>query len=94
MSEKKDIKKWATLHRGLGNYNRLRILQLLKDRNAMSVSDLCDELKISFKNTSRNLNILTNLDLVSFQGGQGRVYYSLNATLPKEIKKILNVTLS
>ena len=61
---KRDIKDWATIHKGLGNQNRLRILQLLNETEKMSVTDLAEELEISFKNTSRNLSILRNLSLV------------------------------
>ncbi len=94
MDKQKNIKKWATLHRGLGNHNRLHILQLLKNRGPLSVSDLAKELSISFKNTSRNLNILTNLSLVVFQGKQGKVYYSLNVGIPSEVRRIIYISLS
>jgi len=91
---KRDIKSWAILYRGLGNQNRLRILQLLKQKKRLSVSELAEELKITIKNTSRNLNILSNLDLVRFQGGQGRVYYFLNENIPSDISEILKINFS
>ena len=94
MPSKRDIRQWTTLYRGLGNQNRLRILQLLKERKRLSVSELARELNITIKNTSRNLNILSNLDLVRFQGGQGRVYYFLNSRMPVEISKILEISIA
>ena len=90
---KKDIKDWATIHKGLGNQNRLRILQLLNQTKRLSVTDLAGELKISFKNTSRNLAILRHLGLVEFEGRADRVYYSLSSKLDSEIHKILSITI-
>jgi len=91
---KRDIKQWTTLYRGLGNQNRLRILQLLKQKERLSVTELAKELNITIKNTSRNLSILSNLDLVRFQGERGRVYYFMNVRIPEEIKQILKVSFS
>lgn len=90
---KKDLRQWATIYRGLGNPNRLKILKLLSDREKMAVSELSDELGISLKNTSRNLSILLNLDLVQNEGKHDRVYYSLNPRLSDDLKRILKITL-
>ena len=94
MSQKRSIQEWATIHRALGNQNRLRILQLLSKNGEMSVSKLAEELRITIKNTSRNLAILSQLNLVVFQGKQGRVYYSMNKRMSKELQRIINITLS
>lgn len=93
MRQEIDLKQWAIIHRGLGNPNRLRILKLLNEHDEMSVTELADELGISFKNTSRNLQILLNLDLVQYQGKKDRVYYSLNAHMIDTIKTILRLTI-
>lgn len=90
----KSLKQWATIFRGLGNPNRLRILKILGQSEKVSVSALAEELGISLKNTSRNLSILHNLDLVEFQGKHDRVYYSLNSKLTNEIGKILKIIFS
>lgn len=89
----RSLKQWATIFRGLGNPNRLRILKLLSQTEKMAVSALAEELGISLKNTSRNLSILLQLDLVEFQGKHDRVYYSLNSRLADEISKILKIIL-
>ncbi len=89
----KTLRQWATIFRGLGNPNRLQILKLLNKADKMAVSSLAEELGISLKNTSRNLSILLNLDLVEFQGKHDRVYYSLNSKLTDDISKILKIIL-
>lgn len=81
------------MYRGLGNPNRLRILKLLSKTDRISVSELAEELKITLKNTSRNLGILLNLDLVEFEGRQDRVYYSLHKRIASDVQQILKITL-
>lgn len=89
---RRDLKQWATIYRGLGNPNRLKILKILSQTEQMSVSELADELDITLKNTSRNLGILLNLNLVEFKGKHDRVYYSLNPRLAEDIRTILRVS--
>ena len=90
---RKIIKEWATIFRGMGNPNRLRIIKILSETGELSVSELAKELKITLKNTSRNLLILQNLGIVEFQGKIGRVYYSLNTRIERDIGQIINVVL-
>jgi len=90
---RRSIKQWATICRGLGSPNRLQILKILRSRGSSSVTELSEELGITLKNTSRNLSILSNLDLVQFKGRVGRVFYELNPDLNTDIKKILRIIL-
>ena len=90
---KKNLKQWATIFKGFGNPYRLQILKLLKRHGKMSVTKVSEELGISFKNTSRNLSILANLDLVESEGRTDRVYYSINSELDRDLKSILNILL-
>ena len=93
MVDKHNLKQWSIFYKALGNYNRLKILQLLEQKKALSVTEISNELGISFKNTSRNLIILSNLSLVESEGRQDRVYYSLNPRLIMDIKQIIKITL-
>lgn len=88
---RRNIKEWAIIFGGLANQNRLKILGLLREKKSMSVTDLARELRISFKNTSRNLRILAGLNLVEFEGRKDRVYYSLSSKLPNDIQTVLSV---
>lgn len=91
--KEKRLKEWATIFGALSNQNRLKILKFLDQKNPMSVTELADELAISFKNTSRNLRILLNLNLVEYEGRQDRVYYSISSYLSEEVKSILRISL-
>jgi DNA-binding transcriptional ArsR family regulator len=88
---KRNLKNWSNIFKGLGNVNRLKILKALLEKQEVSVSELADLVGISFKNTSRNLNILLNLGLVEYKGKEGRVFYSLSADLDNDIKWLIKL---
>jgi len=84
---------WSEIFKGLANKNRVKIADLLSHNQQMSVTELSDELEISFKNTSRNLRILSNLEIVDYKGTKDRVYYFLNPKLKREVKEVFKIML-
>jgi len=85
----KNLFQWAEIFKALGSTYRLQIIQLLDKNRKMSVTDLQQELKISHKNTSRNLKILRSLNILKAQGKAGHVFYEINPEIDKEILQIL-----
>ena len=88
---KRNIKNWANMFKGFGNVNRLKILKILLDKRSASVSEITSLLDISFKNTSRNLSILSNLGLVEFKGKEGKVIYSISADLDSDTRNLIKL---
>ncbi len=84
------MKQWVVIFRTLSNINRLKIIDILSRRNKMNVSDIAQQLHISFNATSNHLAILKNLDVLESQGIAGHVFYSLNNHMPNDFRKILN----
>jgi len=84
--------KWATIYKALANVNRLKILSILQKNGEMSVTELSKEIRISLKNTSWNLKILLDLDLVEYVGKKDFVFYKLNPKLPVFIKDTLDIS--
>ena len=84
------MKRWAVVFRALANINRLKIIKMLSDNKKMSVGDIANELKISFKATSNNLVMLKNLDVLDAQGVSGHVFYSVNSRMPKDFQKAID----
>ena len=82
----KNTNQWSVIFKALGNPYRLQIIKLLYKHGKMSVSALTSELKISIKNTSRNLSILQNVDILKSLGKSDHVYYEINPEIPKDIK--------
>ena len=87
------MKRWTVIFRALANINRLKIIKLLADGRNMSVTDIAENLKISFKGTSNHLALLKNLDVLEAQGAAGHVFYSLNRQLPKDFQRIISIIL-
>jgi DNA-binding transcriptional ArsR family regulator len=87
------MKRWTDVFRTLANINRLKIIKLLADGRKMSVTDIAEDLGISFKATSNHLALLKNLDVLEAQGTAGHVFYSINPQLPKDFQKIIEITL-
>ena len=77
--------------RTLANVNRLKTIKLLADGRKMSVTDIAEDLGISFKATSNHLAMLKNLDVLESQGVAGHVFYSINSQMPKDFQKVVNL---
>jgi len=50
----------------------------------MTVSDISNNLKISFKATSNHLAMLKNLDVLESLGKDGHVFYFINPKMPED----------
>ena len=87
------MKRWIVVFRALANINRLKIIKLLADGRKMSVTDIAENLQISFKATSNHLALLKNLDVIDALGASGHVFYSFNRQLPKDFQKIIEIAL-
>ena len=66
---------------------------MLFSSRKMSVTEIAEELDISFKATSNHLALLRNLDVLETQGTSGHVFYSLNQHMPKDFRKIMDISL-
>ena len=87
----KSTSQWSIIFKALGNPYRLQIIRLLNKNGKMSVSDVTTELNISIKNTSRNLILLQNVDILKSQGKSDHVYYEINPEISKDIKQIVKL---
>lgn len=84
-------KRWTIVFKALGNINRIKIIQMLVKGQSLNVTQIANELGISLKATSQHLIILQNLDVLEALGKQGHVYYSLNTSLPSDIKNTIKL---
>jgi len=83
----KDLEK---ILKALANRRRLSILKLLKNQREASVGDIADNIRLSFKATSKHLNILAHEDLLDREQRSLTVYYRLNPNQKSFIKLLLN----
>jgi len=66
---------------------------MLSDGRRLNVSDISEELKISFKATSNHLAILKNLSVLESHGASGHVFYSLKSDLPEDFRAAIKLFL-
>jgi len=83
------MKRKVTIFRALANINRLKIITMLSDDIKLNVSDIAQNLHISFKATSNHLAMLKNLDVLESLGEGGHVFYFLSKEMPDDFYRIL-----
>ena len=71
----KDLEK---ILKALANRRRLSILKFIKSEREASVGQIADNIRLSFKATSKHLNILAHADLVDKEQIGLTVLYHIN----------------
>lgn len=85
-----DVLQMEKILKALANRRRLKILQLLKERKKVSVTEIAGHIKLSFKSTSRHLAVLRNVDLVESEQVNLSVLYSLAPSASKIVEQVLS----
>ncbi|MBI2100072.1 MAG: winged helix-turn-helix transcriptional regulator [Candidatus Vogelbacteria bacterium] len=68
--------------KALANKRRLEILSFLKKEREATVGDIAEEIKLSFKATSKHLGILKAANLVEHEQRSLAYFYRLGSSLP------------
>ena len=87
----KNLERKARIFALFGDPTRLRILQILAAKNAVSVSDIADGIDMSVACASYHLNLLHDNDVVTSVREGNSVRYSLSQDpLMKSLKKLIS----
>ena len=65
--------------KALANRRRLAIVRYLRRTREATVGDIADEIKLSFKATSKHLSILFSADIVERDQRSREMYYRLSS---------------
>ena len=76
--------------KALANQRRLQILKNIQNQGEMSVGEIADKIKLSFKSTSRHLSILSATDLVEREQRNIQVFYRLSKEKTPFVKALLS----
>lgn len=76
--------------KALANKRRLQILRYLKKVKEAPVGDIAEEIRLSFKSTSRHLSVLAAADILERDQRSLQVFYRLGA-LRHAAKYILSI---
>lgn len=80
-----NIKNSSKIFKALGNERRLLMLKYLLERKELTVGQISELIRFSFKSVSKHLSILENANLVkSRQIGLNKLY-SINQEVQKDI---------
>ncbi|QQG45078.1 MAG: winged helix-turn-helix transcriptional regulator [Candidatus Sungiibacteriota bacterium] len=83
------MKKFERILKGLANHRRLAILKFLHKTKEANVSEIAGVIGLSFKATSKHLNILANLDIVEKQQRSLEMFYRLARKFPPMAKNVI-----
>ncbi len=87
---KQFMKKLEKDLKALANRRRLAILKYLKSKKEASVGDVAEKIKLSFRSTSRHLNILNSASIIEREQRSLQVFYRLSEDLPAIIKNFIS----
>jgi DNA-binding transcriptional ArsR family regulator len=77
--------------KALANRRRLAIVKYLKNKREASVGEIADEIRLSFKATSKHLGVLSAADILDRNQKSLQMFYSLAEPLPPVGKKIIDL---
>jgi len=77
--------------KALANKRRILMLKILKKRKKISMGDTSNEIKLSFRSTSKHFSILYNAGIVEREQVSLTMYYSISTKPPQAAKLILGI---
>lgn len=84
------MKDFEKTFKALANKRRLAIVKYLKNKKEAPVWDVSEEIKLSFKATSKHLNLLSNADILDKEQRNTEVFYNLSSKSKKIVKDIIS----
>lgn len=84
-------KELEKIFKALANRRRLSALSFLKKRKKANVGEIAEEIKLSFKSTSRHLAVLVSSGILDKEQKGLYFIHSFSAEQSEMIKKILNL---
>ena len=77
--------------KALANRRRLIIVSFIKDKKEVSVGEISDKIKLSFKATSRHLSVLSAADILDREQRSTQVYYKLSPNRSELVHRVINL---
>lgn len=85
-SKEKEVEKAL---KALANGRRLRIILFLKKKREASVGEVAEEIRLSFRATSRHLSVLSAADILEREQRGLQVFYRIAKNPPLPLETIL-----
>lgn len=85
------MKNLERILKALANKRRLEILKYLKKEKEASVKDIADEIKLSFRSTSKHLIILSSADILEKNQQGIQIFYRIAENQKPTAKYIISI---
>ncbi len=77
--------------KAVANRRRLAIIKYLKSHKEASVGEIATSIKLSFRATSKHLNILAGVDMLEREQRSLQIFYRLADLPPRLTKRIIDL---
>ena len=77
--------------KALANGRRLAIVRFIKNKKEAAVGDIAEEIKVSFKATSKHLGLLLSANIVEREQRSLQMFYRLAPKLTKSAHVIISL---
>lgn len=84
-------KELERIMKALANQRRLSIVSFLKKRKEATVGDIAEEIKLSFRSTSKHLGVLAMAGILEREQRSVRMYYKVARDIPASARIVLSV---
>ncbi|MBI2035102.1 MAG: helix-turn-helix transcriptional regulator [Candidatus Liptonbacteria bacterium] len=85
------MKELEKILKAFANKRRLAIIKYVKYKREASVGDIAEEIELSFKATSKHLNILLAADILEKDQIGLQMFYRLNSNQRSAAKQIISL---
>ena len=85
----KDLKNLSKKFKALGNERRLKIIRELLKYKRLTVGDISNRIKLSFRSTSKHLKVLESAGFVSWKQVGTNMHYFILVETPKEFLDLI-----
>ena len=86
-----NIKTLEALFKGLANRRRIAIVQYLRSKKDSTVGDIAEEIKLSFKATSRHLALLCAANILERDQRGIYMHYRLSTDMSDAARKVISL---
>jgi DNA-binding transcriptional ArsR family regulator len=87
----REVKQAERILKAVANKRRLAVIKFLSRTEQSSVGSIAEEIKLSFKSTSRHLSILFNADILERKQTSTTVLYRLVRPLSPILKTLISI---
>jgi ArsR family transcriptional regulator len=85
----KNLKNLGRKFKALGNERRLRIIEELLKHKRLTVGEISEKIKLSFRSTSRHLKVLENAGFLTWEQVGINMYYFISPEASKEFLELV-----